>query len=489
MTGSVRRSLVLSFAQKYTTLLISVPSIMLLARFLTPAETGIFTVALSFTNIAHMLRDFGVADYLIQERDLNRHKLRTAFTVAWVTAWIMALVIFLFAPAAAQFYKEPGVRNVLGVIALNFLVIPLGAPASSMMRRELAYGALYIKNTAETLARASTSVSLAIAGFSYMSLAWGSLTGIVVGTIVAAILRPRYVFLMPSLRHGRAVFSFGQKMIVIDILRQLAMNGNSIVTGRTLGFAATGLLSRGAGLINLFQSNFQQAISSVAYPTFAQRGREGRDVKKLYAKSIGFVTAVSWPFYVFAAMMAHPIILAAYGSQWITAASVLRLIAVAAAIGSLNLYTGQLQMATGHMNSYFWSQVFLQPLRIVLIVVAAFYSIEAVASVQIVMAIAGISVQYRQLRKHLDLHFMTVLRGTYISALITLLSSIGPAAVLALAVVGKINNPWIEVIAAGSGAGIGWLIGVFAFRHPLSEEIAGAWARVYNRIYLRHSEG
>lgn len=489
MTVSVRRSLVLSFAQKYTTLLVTVPSIMLLARFLTPAETGIFTVALSLTNIAHMLRDFGVSDYLIQERALDRHKLRSAFTVAWITAWAMAAVIFLAAPAAAQFYKQPGVENVLDIIALNFLLIPIGSPASSMMRREMAYGALYIRNTAETLARASMSVSLAIAGFGYMSLAWGSLTGIAIGTIVAAILRPRYVFLMPTFRHGRAVFSFGQKMIVIDILRQLAMNGNSIVTGRTLGFAATGLLSRGAGLINLFRANFQEAISSVAYPTFAQRGREGRDVKKLFAKSIAYVTGVSWPFYVFAAIMAHPIILAAYGPQWIAAVQVLRLIAVAAAISSLNLYTGQLQMATGHMNSYFWSQAILQPLRMVLIVAAAFYSIEAVASVQIVMAIAGICVQYRQLRKHLDLHFMTVLRGTYTSAIIALLSSVGPVAVLALAVIGKVNNPWVELVAAGAGGGIGWIIGVFVCRHPLGGEIAGAWTRVYNRFYLRHSEG
>src|SRR5690348_4700311 len=187
--------------------------------------------------------------------------------------------------------------------------------------------------------------------------------------------------------------------------------------------------------------------------------------------------------------MAHPLILAAYGSRWILAVPVLRLIAVAAAISSLNLYTGQLQMATGHVNSYFWSQVVLQPLRMVLIVVAAFYSIEAVAAVQIVMAIVGICVQYHQLRKHLDLHFLVVLRGTYTSAVIALLSSIGPTAILALALLGKVSNPWVELVIAGAGWGVGWLVGVFAVKHPLSQEIAAAWTRVYNRFYLRHSEG
>lgn len=486
--SSVRRSLVLSFAQKYTSLLISVPTIMVLARFLTPAETGIFSVALAMTNLAHMLRDFGVGDYLIQERELDRAKLRTAFTITGITAWLMALAIFLGAPAAGRFYAQPGIEKVMWVVALNFLILPFGSSASAMMRRELAYGALYIRNTAETVARCATSVSLAAIGFSYMSLAWGSLAGIAAGTLVTAFLRPRYVWLWPSLRYWRPVISFGQKMIVIDVLRQLANSGNEMVTGRTLGVAATGLYSRGAGLVNLFANYFQGAISSVAFPTFAQHSREGRNVNRLFAKSIAYMTAVAWPFFAFAIIMAHPIILAAYGSQWLPAVPVLQLIAVASGIAILNSYTGQLQMATGHVNSFLHSQLITHPLRLGLTVAAAFYSIEAVAAVQIVMAVVGIAVQYHQLRKHLDLHFMMVLRASYTSAAITLLSSIVPLAILALAVTGKLSNPWIELVAAGAGWGAGWLIGLFAFKHPLSEELTTAGARAYKRFYLGRQE-
>lgn len=482
---SVRRSLVLSFAQKYTSLLISVPTVMVLARFLTPAETGIFSVALAMTELAHMLRDFGVGDYLIQERDLDREKLRTAFTVTGITAWLMALAVFWGAPAAARFYAQPGIENVMRVVALNFLILPFGSSASAMMRRELAYGALYVRNTVETLARCATSISMAALGFSYMSLAWGALAGIAAGTLATAVLRPRYVLLWPSLKYFRSVISFGQKMIVIDVLRQLANSGNEMVTGRTLGVAATGLYSRGAGLVNLFANNFQGAIRSVVFPAFAQRSREGWDANKLFAKSIAYVTAIAWPFYAFAVIMAYPIILAAYGSQWLAAVPVLRLIAVAAGIATLTSYAGQLQMATGHVNSFLHTQLITHPLRLGLTIVAAFYSIEAVAAVQVVMAFVGIAVQYHQLHKYLDLHFLTVLRATYTSAVIALLSSIVPLAVLALAVTGRLSNPWIELVAAGAGWAIGWLVGLFAFKHPLSGELTTAGARAYKRIYLR----
>jgi O-antigen/teichoic acid export membrane protein len=83
---NIRRSLFLSFAQNYTGMLITIPSIMILARFLTPAETGIFSVAMAVTNLTHVLRDFGVGGYLIQEREITREKIRAAFTIALSTA-------------------------------------------------------------------------------------------------------------------------------------------------------------------------------------------------------------------------------------------------------------------------------------------------------------------------------------------------------------------------------------------------------------------
>jgi O-antigen/teichoic acid export membrane protein len=210
---SIRRSLVLSFAQKYTSLLIGVPSIMLLARFLTPEETGIFSVSIALSNLAHMLRDFGVGDYLIQEHSLNREKLRTAFTITAGMAWLMALGLYLAGPAATDFFGEAGVGQVLSVIALNFVLIPFGSPASALMRRELAYGALYIKDTTEALTRNAASVTLAISGFSYMSLAWGSLAGIAAGTIATAILRPRDVWLRPSLQYCARWSPSGKKSL------------------------------------------------------------------------------------------------------------------------------------------------------------------------------------------------------------------------------------------------------------------------------------
>lgn len=473
---SLRKSLVLSFAQQYTGLLITVPAIMVLARYIGPRETGVFSVALGLTNLVHVLRDFGVGAYLIQERDLTREKLRAAFTVTAASAWAIALALFLSGPAIAAFYREPGVNDVMQVLALNFVVIPFGAPAQAVLRREMRYDALYVISTAANFLRAATSIALAVLGFSYMSLAWGSLAGVVTAAIVVAFFRPRDAWLTPGLSEWRSVFSFGTKKVAIDILTQFSANANDLVIGRMIGLAAAGLFSRGAGLINQFNSRFQGAIGGVIYPAFASYSRGGRDANMLFAKSIAYMTAVAWPFYIFAAIMAEPIILAAFGSQWLRAVPILRILAVAAAISTLNLYTHKLLMAVGHINSVVKIQLVTQPVRIGLIIVAALYSLEAVAATQVVAAAFGIVLTYRQLGKRLGVQFGHTLKATGRSAVMTLVSNVPTVLVVAAYATGQIG-PWVALVVSGIGWGLGWLLGAWATKHPILGEVGAALSR------------
>jgi hypothetical protein len=65
---SVRKSLFLSFAQRNGTLLIQFMSSLLIARLLTPHEIGIFSIGSVIVAFSHVVRDFGVANYIVQKK-------------------------------------------------------------------------------------------------------------------------------------------------------------------------------------------------------------------------------------------------------------------------------------------------------------------------------------------------------------------------------------------------------------------------------------
>lgn len=126
---SVRRSLFIQFLNSYSAAGISFVSIIILARLLTPQEIGIFSVCMAFVGFLHTLRDFGIGAYLLQERNLDAGILRSAYGLALLFGWTAAAVLALSSGLVADFFNEPGVRSVTLVLAVNFLLIPLGSLA------------------------------------------------------------------------------------------------------------------------------------------------------------------------------------------------------------------------------------------------------------------------------------------------------------------------------------------------------------------------
>ncbi|MBL8484930.1 MAG: oligosaccharide flippase family protein, partial [Rhodocyclaceae bacterium] len=92
--SSVRKSILYSLSQNYLMLVLQLVTSMVLARILRPAEVGIFSVAAALSGLATVVRDFGVAEYLIQEVNLTSDKLRAALTVNIIVSWMMAFLMF-----------------------------------------------------------------------------------------------------------------------------------------------------------------------------------------------------------------------------------------------------------------------------------------------------------------------------------------------------------------------------------------------------------
>ena len=97
----VRNSLYVSFIENYTITFFQFVSSVIIARILTPAEIGIFSIAVLMSGLAGTVRDFGVTQYLIQEKELTQEKIRAAMALSIVVGWCLAAMKAKEAPVAA----------------------------------------------------------------------------------------------------------------------------------------------------------------------------------------------------------------------------------------------------------------------------------------------------------------------------------------------------------------------------------------------------
>ncbi|WP_341676058.1 lipopolysaccharide biosynthesis protein [Niveibacterium sp. SC-1] len=479
---SVRRSLVLSFAQRYTGLILQFGATLILSRLLTPHEIGVFSVCAAMVAIAHTLRDFGVSDYLIQEQELTHDRIRAAFTLTLCIAWSLALLLWLLSGVLADFYREPALAQVLPVLAANFVLLPVGSPAFALLSREMAFGRIYIIQTSAGLVQSGTAVALAYAKFSSLSLALGSLAGTVVTVVLAAWFRPRDTLLWPGLREWRHVTRFTVFASGSSLINEITRNAHEFVLGRVLGFASVGLYSRASGLIETFHSSITAAIIRVMLPAYAQAKRGGgTDVRARFVLSGTLFAAIACPFFAVVFVLADPLIRVLFGDQWLAAIPVMQLLAINAIIYTFWAFAPQALTVSGAIRSRFRIQVMMSPIQVALVVVAAHFGLIWVAVASTGTNLMMVALHARALHWAIGYTWGDLMRTMRSTFPIVSGSALIPALIAMLWPAQQLGG-LLELMLGGLGASVGWLGAVLLLSHPLRPELLRAWDMMRRRL-------
>lgn len=483
--SNVRRSLSLSFAQRFIAFIFSFGSVTIISRLLTPAEVGVFSIAAGFVALIHMLRDFGVSEFLVQASVLDESLVRTVFTMNLLIAWCLGGIIVVASGFIGAFYADVGVTRVLRVLGIVFFLLPFGTTAMALLNREMEFGKLAKIRIGESIVRSCTAVALAYAGFTYMSIAWASVAGMFALILGCMWWGWSYRVRGFSFARWRSVVHFGSNRTLSDIASQLGDQSASLVIGKMLGMTDTGLFSRGYGVVNLYRTNVLGAIGSVAFPAFAREHREHATAPQLFLKVLVYTTGISWPFFSCGVILAYPIIHILFGDQWNAAIPLMRCLCGAALVGTLIYQCNSFLVALGRVRTVTRVEVQYQLARLGITIVAAFSSVAAVAASQILVYVIATVLYYRQMRIYEALKVWNCAKALVPSILVTLGTCAIPAAVVLWPDL-MARHMYAAFALAMVGGVAGWLLALVFARHPLLDELKRVMARFsgYRRAFL-----
>jgi O-antigen/teichoic acid export membrane protein len=479
----VRRALSLSFMQQFVAFVFSFGSVTIISRLLTPSEVGVFSIAAGLVALIHMLRDFGVSEYVIQAPVLDESLVRTVFTMNLVIAWCLGGVIVAASGAIGTFYADIGVTRVLRVLGVVFFLLPFGTTAMALLKREMEFGKLTKIRIGESVVRSCTAVALAYAGFSYMSMAWSALAGIVVMIVGCTVWGWQYRVKGVSFSHWKSVLHFGSNRTISDLASQLGDQSANLVIGKMLGMTDAGLFSRGYGVVNMYRTNVLGAIGAVAFPAFAREHREHATAPDLFLKALVYTTGISWPFFACGVILAYPVINILFGDQWDVAVPLMRWLCSAALIGTLMFQCNRFLVALGRVRAVTRVEVQYQTTRVGITIGAAFYGVTAVAASQVLVYIMATVLYYREMRTYDALAVRKCAKALVPSVMATLGACAVPAAVVLWP--GLVARHMLLAFAlAFVGGGAGWLLALVLARHPLLDELKRVGSRVSSRYHL-----
>ena len=467
----MRRLLALTMLQRGLSVGVYIVATMILARLLTPGQVGIYSLAAAFLAVASVVREFGISEFLMQDKQLDRHRIRAAYGVAIAVAWSMGAIILLLREPISRFYGEPGVGQVLTVMSLTFAVLPFATPTTALLYRDMQIAKVLGIQTVALIIGHVASVALAYRGFGYLSMAWGT----VVNTfcMVALLLWTRRDGLrfLPTLQGSRPIWAYCSKYTLSGVFEQVGSNMHEFIIGRRFGFAALGLYSRASGLFSYFNQNIARGISRVLLPSFARQAREeAGQLRGQYIRTLSLYTGVIWPMAGIVAILAPEIIEVMYGSQWQGSAPLLRLLCLSAVVQGGYAFAGELLGSMGQAGARLRITSLTTPLWAALCLAAAFFSLEAIALAAAVQSTVVLMLYLRQLRRLIGFTVGDLFRATRSSMLLSA-CVILPAVAFRAALASHIGSELLIGLAVGLVAAGAWVGGAMLIRHPVAGEL------------------
>ena len=375
------RSIFFSALERYGNLVVFLISTAVLARLLTPAEFGIYAVVNAVTAVvAASFQEFGGANYLIQKCDLSRDSVRTAFTVTFGISALIGLTLLGLSEPLSQLFGQESLRKGIAVSTLSFLLVPFSGTVTGLFRRDMEFGKLAICNLAGGVVGASVSIALALLNFSYMAPVWGGVAGNVVLTIMLLRRHRDFGAFRPSVAQCRDVLGFGLYSSGISVINVLYNLSPQLFLARILDFTSVGLYSRATNITQVFDKLVVQVLNPVIMPTLVSRSKDVSGLRSDYLGAVELLSVVQWPFLIFVAIMAHPIILILLGQNWLEIVPLVRVLCVANLALFAACLTYPILVAAGGVRDALTSSLISLPPSLLIILCAAFFGVQAVAA-------------------------------------------------------------------------------------------------------------
>ncbi len=313
---SVRRALVISSITKYSTTIIGLASMMIIARLLTPTQIGTFAIGSAIILTLTEFRVLGAGQYLIRQSAINSEDVRSALGLTIIVSWGIGICVISASIPFAKYYNIPDLAPIFWILSVGFIFGPHLSINTALLTRNMRFESVFRIRFYSSLLSIFATLFLIFLGYGYFSLAWGQAVLSLVAFILIIFLRAPEMVWIPKFSKMGPIASFGIFNSTGNLLKKSVVTVPDLIIGKLGTPAQVGLFSRGLGFIEFLSQNILMGIQPVILPYFSGKKRESSDISSAYVQSSVLLGGLLWPVLAVASVVSLPAIRLFFGDQW-----------------------------------------------------------------------------------------------------------------------------------------------------------------------------
>jgi PST family polysaccharide transporter len=309
---------------------LSMGSIMILARLLTPHDFGLLAMVMTLTGYLRIFKDAGLSTATVQREGITHAQVSNLFWINLALGASMSVIFALCAPAIAWFYREPRLSAITFALSLTFVLEGSVAQHLAILNRQMRFTVLAVIQIVSMMAGIALAIAMAWLACGYWSLVALQLTTPIVAMILIWLATPWRPQLPTRASGTRSLVNFGANMAASGLIWTLARSTDGILIGKFFGSNSLGLYSRSAALLHRPLEQLLGPIDKVFVPMFCRIQSEPERYRRTLLQVFETVALVSFLFTGLILALARPLTLLLLGPKWTEAVPIFSAFAIGA---------------------------------------------------------------------------------------------------------------------------------------------------------------
>lgn len=314
-SSSITGGAIIMIAMRWFDRVIGIVSTFILARVLLPDDFGIVAMASVVVAFADVIFDLGINVALIQRKNPSQDYYNTAWTMRILQTVVVAMLLMVLAPFAADYYKDPRVTAVVQLMALSIMIASCENVGVITFQKELRFADDAKFMLFKRLVGFLTTIVLTLVLENYWGMVIGALCARLFSTVRSYIvhpMRPKF-----SLAEIGSIFSISQWVLVRNISSYLDRNLHIFLVGGLGRTNVTGGYTLANEIADVPGNDLLAPINRVLFPAFARVKDDLAELTRLLVRVQAVQVMVTFPTCVGFVLTAQELVPLALGEKWL----------------------------------------------------------------------------------------------------------------------------------------------------------------------------
>jgi len=342
---------------------------------------------------------------------------------------VLCIITIIVAPSMANFFKKELVEPVIRILSIGFIFGSFGIVHRTLLQKRLDFKNFAIINIGIAISSGIISIIFAFLKFGVWSLVFGSLTGTLVGSILAwikCLWRPSKKI---DFQTFKELFSFGKNVMGSRVIDYFRTNTDYLLIGKFLNETSLGFYTLAYQMAIFPLAKISGIIRAPAFPAFSIIQDENEKLRGGYLKIIKYTSLITFPLLAGLAIVAPKFVPIVIGKKWVPMILPLQILCIAGALKSIGTHVGSILYSKGRSDISFKWTVFATIVTVIAILIGIQYDIVGVATAITITSCSLLLIIQKITNKLIDLSFRDFF-GTLRSA--TICSAIMMVSILIL---------------------------------------------------------